>query len=197
MIAYVRGTLTEKTPALAVIEAGGVGYELHIPLSSYDRLPEPGQEVKLLTHHYVREDNQQLFGFATAEEKGLFERMLAVSGIGPRLALGALSGLSVREFKAAVVEGDVKRLSSISGIGKKTAERMVIELKDKISGGEALEALASGPGGAIDVRLRDTVLALVSLGYKQADAQKMLKGLVDTIRPDDTVEDLVRKALTG
>lgn len=196
MICYITGRLAEKTPARAVVEAGGIGYELHIPLSSYDRLPEPGQDVTLQTHHYVREDSHQLFGFSTPAEKDFFERMLSVSGIGPRLALSVLSGLSVREIKAAVVEHDVKRLSSISGIGKKTAERLIMELRDKLDQGEVLEVAAGGEGEP-DARLRDTVLALISLGYKQGDAQKMVKDMIGSMVPDDTVEDLVRKALTG
>ena len=195
MITFIRGILAEKTPASAIVDVQGIGYEIHIPISSYERLPSPGEEVCLLTVHHVREDAEQLFGFATEEERHLFRVMLGITGIGPRLALGALSGLSVREITAAVAENDVKRLSSISGIGKKTAERMVIELRDKLDAGTLMEASAE-PGSPDDQRIRDTILALVSLGYKQEDAAKMLRSITGTIRPEHTVEDLIRLALT-
>ena len=196
MITFLQGMLAEKEPSRAVINVGGVGYEVWIPLSSYDRLPPVDAEVKLLTYHHVREDAQVLYGFAAEAERDLFNRLLDVSGIGPKLALAVLSGMSVREVKAAIVAGDSKRLSGISGIGKKTAERIVVELKDKISAGEALEATAGAddamPG---DQRLRDTVLALVSLGYKQVDALKMARAAAELAGPDAPVEDLIRRSL--
>jgi len=196
MITFIQGILIDKTPARAVINVGGIGYEVFIPLSSFDRLPPPDAEVKLLTYHHVREDAQTLFGFVSEAERVMFDRLLDVSGIGPKLALAVLSGLSVRDIKTAIVGGDSKRLSSISGIGKKTAERIVVELKDKISAGEALEAIAgedeSMPG---DHRLRDTVLALISLGYKQIDALKMARTAAEHAGPDAGVEDLIRRAL--
>jgi holliday junction DNA helicase RuvA len=197
MITFLQGTLAEKTPARAVINVGGVGYETLISLNSYDRLPPPEAPVRLLTYYHVREDAHQLFGFVTEEERDLFDRLLDVNGIGPKLALSVLSGMSVREVKASIVEGNVKRLSSISGVGKKTAERIVVELKDKISAGEALEAVAGDdamPGS--DARLRDTVSALIALGYKQVDAIKMTREAADKAGPDAGVEELVRRALS-
>ena len=197
MITFLQGILVDKIPTCAVINVGGVGYEVFIPMSSFDRLPAVEAEVKLLTYHHVREDAQSLFGFYTEAERNLFDRLLSVSGIGPKLALAVLSGMSVREIKTAIVSGDIKRLSGISGIGKKTAERMIVDLKDKISAGEALEAAAgiddSMPG---DVRLRDTVMALISLGYKQADALKMARTAADLAGPDAAVEDLIRRSLS-
>lgn len=196
MITFLQGVLVEKEPARAVINVGGVGYEVLIPLSSYDRLPMAENSVKLLTYHHVREDAQILYGFATDAERDMFNRLLSVSGVGPKLALTALSGLSVRELKISIVGADIKRLSGISGIGKKTAERIVVELKDKISSGEALEATAgvdeSMPG---EIRLRDTVMALISLGYKQVDALKLARAAAEKLGPDAPVEDLIRGSL--
>ena len=196
MITFLQGTLVEKEPDRAVINVGGVGYEVLIPLSSYDRLPMAESPVKLLTYHHVREDAQILYGFATEAERDMFNRLLSVSGVGPKLALTALSGLSVRELKVSIVGADIKRLSGISGIGKKTAERMVVELKDKFSAGEALEATAgvdeTMPG---EVRLRDTVMALISLGYKQVEALKLARAAAEKLGPDAPVEDLIRRSL--
>jgi Holliday junction DNA helicase RuvA len=194
MIAFLEGTLESKNPAQVVLNVNGVGYELLIPLSTYDKLPKPGETVHILTYFHVREDAQTLYGFSSPAERQLFQLLLSVSKIGPKIALSVLSGLAVRELKRAVVEGDKKRLSSISGVGTKMAERMILELRDKFSEGEALEAVAGEetPG---DIRSRDAVLALVALGYKQQDAQKMLLAVDARDEPDLGVEDLVRKAL--
>ncbi len=198
MIAYLEGKIVEKQPARIVIDVGGVGYEVLIPLSSYDRLGAPGSACRVLTHHYVREDAEILYGFCTEAERRMFQLLLTISGIGPKIALSALSGLSVRELKAAVADQDVKRLHSISGIGRKTAERMIIELRDKISEGEALEALSGADDGhPADVRMRDSILALIQLGYKQIEAQKMIRQVFDAGVGDAQVEEIVRRALTG
>ncbi len=197
MIAFLDGTVVEKQPTRVVLDVQGVGYEIFIPLSSFDRLPATGERCRLLTHDHVREDAHLLFGFLTPAERQMFGLLLNVSGIGPKLALSALSGLSVRELKASLVGGDLKRLASISGIGKKTAERMIVELKDKFSAGEALEALA-GPADAseMDMTLRDAIAALVSLGYKQDDARKLVLS-VRQMLPDASVEVLIKKALNA
>ena len=196
MIAFVEGVLVEKQPARAVLDVNGVGYELAIPLSTFDRLPDENARCRLLTHFHVREDAHELFGFLTEGERQLFRMLLAVSGIGPKTAMSALSGLPARDFRAAIVGGDIKRLSSISGIGKKTAERMVVELRDKLSAGEALEAVTGGaPATPGDVRQRDAILALVSLGYKQADAQKRVAETAEKIGRDAPVEELIRRSL--
>jgi len=188
-------TFLEKDPTRIVLNVGGVGYEVFIPLSSYDKLPSSGDSCRVLTYDHVREDTHALYGFLTPEEREMFLRLMDVSGIGPRLALTALSGLSVRELKAAVVRGDIARLSSVSGIGKKTAERIVLELRDKIGEGEAMEAVTAGASPEESTRMRDAMLALISLGYKQAEAQKMVKDVVKTLGPDASVEETVRKAL--
>ena len=198
MITFLQGTLVEKQPTRVVLDVHGVGYELFIPLSSFDRLPDENAPCRLLTHDHLREDLHNLYGFVTEAERTLFEMLLGISGIGPKTALSALSGLSVRDLKAAVVEGDVKRLSSISGVGKKTAERIVVELRHKLSAGDALEAVAGAPEELPgDLRTRDALLALISLGYKQMDAQQRVREILPRLKPSASVEDVVRAALAG
>jgi len=194
MITFLEGRLEEKQPACAIINVGGVGYEVLIPLCSYDRLPECGETCRLLIHDHLREDAHELFGFSSEQERSVFRLLIAVSGIGPKLALGALSSLSVRELKLAIANGDTARLSSVSGIGKKTASRLVVELRDKISAGELLEA-SSGLDRETDARLRDALMALVSLGHKQVEAQKMVTRILPEITADMSVEEIVRKCL--
>ncbi len=197
MITFLDGILEQKQPARVVMNVGGIGYEVRVPLSSFDRLPAEGAKTRILIYHHITDASQALFGFATEEERRMFTLLLGVSGVGPKIAVSALSGLSVRELKTALVESDVKRISSISGIGKKTAERIIVELRDKFTTGEALEAIAGADAAPGDHRLRDAALALISLGYKQADAQKMVKACALKLEDGTTVEDIVRMALTG
>lgn len=195
MITFLDGILEEKQPARAVLNVGGVGYEVSVPLSCFDRLPPEGEKARVLIYHHITDSSQALFGFSSDEERRMFTLLLGVSGIGPKIAVSALSGLSVRELKTALIEGDVKRISSISGIGKKTAERVIVELRDKFSQGDALEAAAGADAEPGDHRMRDAALALVSLGYKQDDARKMIKKVAGDASA--SVEDLIRMALTG
>lgn len=190
MIARLRGPVLEALPNRLVVEAGGVGYLVMVPLSTYDRLnPVPGSEVRLLTHLHVRETAHTLYGFATPEERDIFLLLIErVSGIGPAIAMAILSGMPVSGFKEAVVAGDIAALSRIKGLGKKTAERIVLELKDKVGIGETWEAQAAG-GAA-----QDAELALLALGYKQADARKA----VEKVRKEAgevAAEELIRLAL--
>src|SRR5436309_1277910 len=173
MIAYLNGKLAEAAPTHVVVDCGGVGYSVFIPLSSYDKLPAKGGDVKLLTYHHVngQDGTQQLFGFATVDERDMFLLLIGISGIGPRLACNILSSASITGLRNAIAAGDVKTLSSLRGIGKKTAERLVVELKDKI-GPETKTA-------PHDPRLADAVLALVSLGFKQADAHKSVMAVAE------------------
>jgi holliday junction DNA helicase RuvA len=198
MIAFVHGTLVEALPTMAVIDVHGVGYELLIPLSSFDKLPPPGGEVKLLTHLAVREDAHTLYGFATTAERDLFRMLInLVSGIGPKIALNILSGVSAHAFRAAVAAADVKALSQISGVGKKTAERIVVELKDKlglISTGSVLAGTrAELPVG--DQKLADATAALQALGFKPNDASDSIRAAAALLGPQAGVEVLVRTAL--
>jgi len=195
MITFLEGTLDEKQPARIVMNLGGLGYEIFIPLCTYDRLPAEGESCRILTYHHITDSSQKLFGFFNDEERNMFTRLLTISGIGPKIAVSALSGLPVRELKSALINGDVKRISSISGIGKKTAERIIVELRDKFSKGELLDSVA-GESGLGDQRVRDAALALAALGYKFDVAQKMLKTSALKLTPEMSVEDLVRLALT-
>ncbi|MEI6321941.1 MAG: Holliday junction branch migration protein RuvA [bacterium] len=201
MITFVEGNLEEVLPTMIVVNAGGIGYQILIPLSSYNKLPVLGSRLRILTHHHVREDLQLLYGFSSAEERDLFRLLMAhVTGVGPKLALAILSGMLVEEFKSAVVRSDIVAISRISGVGKKTAERIVLELKDKLGVAAEWEAAAreNTPTGT-ERHLHDAVLALISLGYKQVDAHKAVKAILPKLStsntPDIAVEDVVREAL--
>jgi len=197
MICFLRGKLIEALSTQATVEVNGLGYEVLIPLSSYDKLPEPGQEVKLLTHLAVREDAHVLYGFMSTAERELFRLLINnVSGIGPKIALNILSGVSVTAFRGAVANADVKALSQISGVGKKTAERIVVELKDRIGAAGAWEAASAQRAlSPDDQKLNDAVLALLALGFKQIDAHDSVRTAQGTLGPQATVEDLVRACL--
>jgi Holliday junction DNA helicase RuvA len=199
MITFLEGIIEEKQPTHLVLNVGGVGNDVVIPLSSYDRLPGIGESCRIQTYDHVREDAHVLFGFMTENERRMFVQLMTVSGIGPKLALTTLSGMSVRELKVAIADRDIKRLSSVSGIGKKTAERMVVELRDKLGAGEVLEAAAGAPPlTESDVKMRDAILALISLGYKRAEAQDLVTRVLQAPgAAPSTVEEMVRKALAG
>jgi Holliday junction DNA helicase RuvA len=182
MITFLRGRLVSSLPDRACIDVGGVGYEVYVPVSTYDRLGETGREVTVLTHFHVREQEQALYGFATDEERDLFRLLInRVTGVGPKMGLAILSGMSVRDFKRHVVHGDIAALSKISGVGKKTAERIILELKDKVGVGEAWKDTA--PGAPVSTPQQavanDVILALINLGYKQVEAQKAVKKALD------------------
>ena len=199
MIAYLDGILAEKAPSSAVMDVHGVGYEVAIPLSTFDRLPAVGERTKLFTRLEVREDAQQLFGFATERERRLFALVTSVSGIGPKLALSALSGLSPAELERAVAAGDAKRIASVKGIGKKTAERLVIELKDKIDPIAAFAA-EDGAGGIVDDKaafVRDAMSALAALGMSEESAREQVQRVLSEDPSVVDTETLVRRALGG
>ncbi len=194
MIAFLEGELAEAWPTQVVISVQGVGYLVQIPLSSFDHLPAVGQRVRLLTHLVVREDAHLLFGFASSAERDLFRLLLQhVSGVGPKLALAVLSGMPVSQFKAAVVRGDVAVLAKVSGVGKKTAERIVLELKDRVGVAAAWEVAVTAREDQ-QVKVNDALLALISLGFKQVEAQKVLHEVYDSTKSLNT-DDLVRLAL--
>ena len=195
MIAYLRGVLAEKEVTRVVVECHGVGYEAAIPLSTFDRLPAEGAEVKLYTHHEVREDAQLLFGFATKPERDMFRLVTTVSGVGPKLALAVLSGLTVGDLQLAVSQGDAKRLAAVKGIGKKTAARIVVELKDKINPIEMLAnatAETSREQGAV---LRDAMLALAALGFSEDIARAKVQQVLDGEPGLADVETILKRAL--
>jgi Holliday junction DNA helicase RuvA len=196
MITFLDGKLVTALPTQATVDVGGVGYDVLIPLSSYDKLPAPGQSIRILTHLAVREDAHVLYGFMTSAERDLFRLLVNnVSGIGPKLALAVLSGMSVTSFKAAVVNSDVAAISKISGLGKKTAERIVLELKDKVGVAAAWEAASAAHAPTPEEgQANEAVLALISLGYKQIDAHKAVRDLQEK-GEGKSAEELVKLAL--
>jgi len=197
MITFLHGRLVEALPTHVTVDVNGVGYEALIPLSSYGKLPQPGQAVTLLTQLVVREDAHTLYGFMTPEERDLFRLLVHnVSGIGPKIALNILSGISVPAFRGAVANSDVKALSQISGVGKKTAERIIVELKDKIGMAGAWEAASAKRGlSADEQKLNDAVLALVALGFKQVEAHDAVRQAQAALGPQASVENIVRACL--
>jgi holliday junction DNA helicase RuvA len=197
MITHLHGKLIEALPTQVTVDVNGVGYEALIPLSSFDKLPVPGQTVKLLTHLVVREDAHVLYGFMTAAERQLFRLLInTVSGIGPKIALNILSGISATAFRGAVAGSDVKMLSQISGVGKKTAERIIIELKDKVGPGGVLEAKSAQHAlSASEQKTNDAVLALLALGFKPAEAHETIRATQAMLGPEATLEELVRASL--
>jgi holliday junction DNA helicase RuvA len=197
MITFLRGRLVEALPTQAIVEVNGVGYEVLIPLSSFDKLPAPGGEVQILTHLTIREDAHLLYGFMTSAERDLFRLLInTVSGIGPKIALNVLSGMNPVALRGAVARGDVKALSQISGVGKKTAERIVVELKDKIGAAGAWEATSAERSlSADDQKINDAVLALMALGFKQPEAHEAIRAAQAVLGPQASVEDLVRASL--
>ncbi|MFL6541226.1 MAG: Holliday junction branch migration protein RuvA [Chthoniobacterales bacterium] len=197
MITFLTGKLAAALPTQAIVDVNGVGYEVLIPLSSYDRLPAAGQPVQILTHLVVREDAHLLFGFMSSAERDLFRLLVNnVSGIGPKLALAVLSGMSVGNFKSAVVNNDVASLSKISGLGKKTAERIVLELKDKLGVSAVWEAASAAHAPTPEEsQANEAVLALIALGYKQVDAHKTVRDLQERQPEIKSAEELVKQSL--
>jgi Holliday junction DNA helicase RuvA len=200
MITSISGILHSATPLTAVIETGGFGYEVHIPVTTAERLPSPGQHTKLHTLAVYREDSQTLYGFTTEEERDFFRLLVEkVTGVGPKMALSVLSKLSLQTLKGAIAAGDVALLAKCPGIGKKTAERLVIELRDKLNPVElgvrpAAYAEANSPAPA-ENKIRDAVMALVALGYKAADADKAVRQSWAALGPTASTEALIKKAL--
>jgi Holliday junction DNA helicase RuvA len=189
MIARLSGTVLEKHPMRVVVDVGGVGYDVHVPLSSFSAIGEPGTTLALRVHTHVREDALMLFGFTSQTELMVFERLIAVSGIGPRLALAVLSGLPPHELVSAITRSDVGQLTRIPGIGKKTAERIVLELKDKLA------ATAPGAAAAAAAGPREDLLsALVNLGYHRPTAEKAVDDVLKSA-PDQEFEAALRATL--
>ena len=191
MIGSLAGLLVQKSPPALRVEVGGVGYELEAPMSTFYQLPPVGQSVRLLTHLVVREDAQLLYGFGTADERTLFRSLLKVSGIGPRIALAILSGSTVEAFAACVQAGDDAALTRIPGVGRKIAERLIVEMRDRLAAQVAAghAAVAASPVGVA----AEAFSALVALGYRPAEATRLLKNA----DPSGTTEDLIRGALQG
>jgi Holliday junction DNA helicase RuvA len=191
MIGSLRGRIAAKTPPQLRVDVGGVGYELEAPMSTFFHLPAIGQEVSLLTHLVVREDAQMLYGFATEDERRLFRNLLKVSGVGPKIALALLSGISVEAFAQCILNQDVAALIRVPGIGRKTAERLFVEMRDRVAN---LQGEASGGRSDGATPEAEALGALIGLGYKPAEAARLLKVVEPGVH---TTEDLIRRALQG
>ena len=195
MIAFLRGRILDKQPNRVVVDVQGVGYELHVPLTTYYDIGDDGSEVALRVHTHVREEALQLYGFLTLLEQQLFERLIAISGIGPKLAIAVLSGIETRELVVAVQRGDIVRLTGIPGVGKKTAERIILELKDRLA------QMGMPPGGGdevvsspADTLRRDVLSALQNLGYHRPLAEKAIDASLSSGQPRD-FEQALKAAL--
>lgn len=197
MYSYLAGILAEKFPTLVTVDVNGIGFQLMVPLSTSQKLPQVGQKIKLLTHHVVREDAELLFGFATEEERSLFRLLLSVSGIGPKSAITVLSGLGMSELKRAIVNGSVPDLTAISGIGKKTAERIIIELREKVVvEGRGKDDKIEAATTKDEILIQDALKALVSLGYTKQSAKSAIEKVLQSKSAHKwTVESLIRESL--
>ncbi|MEM9997618.1 MAG: Holliday junction branch migration protein RuvA [Bacteroidota bacterium] len=195
MITYVSGTLVAKKPTEAVIDVQGLGYAVLIPASSFDKLPAVGSPAKLLTIHHVREDAALLFGFATDAERTLFREMTSVSGVGPKLALAALSAMAPAELRAAVIADDAALLTRIPGVGKKTAQRLCVELRDRLAKLDGLGQVSLGGDGEGAALREDARAALIALGLSRADAEKRIRKALRADAALPSAEALIRAAL--
>jgi len=189
VIGLIHGRIAAKMPPQLLVDVGGVGYEIEAPMSTFFLLPAVGEEVRLLTHLVVREDAQLLYGFSTEEERRLFRNLLKVSGIGPKIALALLSGISVEGFAHCIQNQDVSALTKVPGIGRKTAERLLIEMRDRLNGAQSLPGATTVPVGTSAEA--EAFGALVALGYKPAEATRLLK----TVEGTATTEEMIRRAL--
>jgi len=197
MIAYVSGTLVDKDPETALVDVDGIGYRVHVPTSTYQRLPDTGEEVTLHTYHYLREDDEALYGFATKAERTVFETMTGVSRVGPKLALSALSSMSPTELRDHVMEEDKSRLTEISGVGKKTADRLIVELRDPLADLDVFDDTAPLSGGS-DARAQaraDALDALTELGMSKADAERAIRRVLREDAAIQSADELTQRAL--
>ncbi len=195
MISYLQGKLVHKSPTELVIDVNGVGYQVSIPLSTFEKLENAGGVVKILTYMHVREDLMQLYGFATESERELFKLLMSVSGIGPKMAQGILSGLNTEELKRSILDGNIAALTSISGVGRKTAERLIIELRDKLGKTDTLDSSVISTSKQLKARA-EAAVALMSLGFTKQSAEKALIAVMsETTDKDLPVEEIVRHAL--
>ena len=196
MIGHLRGQLLQKKPNAVLVDVQGVGYEVHIPLTSFYELPDEGQEVILKVYTHVREDMLALYGFKTQREKDFFLKLISISGIGPKLAVSILSGAQVEELAHAIAQGDLHRLTAIPGVGRKTAERVVLELKGQVSSFLVPEqGQMAREQETLDAMQEDIVSALVNLGYARAAAEKSLLATIRAGECQRTFEDLLRNTL--
>jgi Holliday junction DNA helicase RuvA len=192
MIGSLRGRIASKTPPQLTVEVGGLGYELEAPMSTFFHLPAVGEEVRLLTHLVVREDAHVLYGFASEEERRLFRSLIKVSGVGPKIALALLSGISVAAFAECVQREDIAALTRVPGVGRKTAERLIVEMRDRLAAAGTAGATSPAAGGV--TAESEAYDALVALGYRPAEATRLLKAAGPGTH---STEELIRRALQG
>lgn len=199
MISYLKGILVDKQPTVATIEVGGFGLKINIPLSTYEKLPDKGSSLLLHTHFHVREDEMSLYGFINMDELEMFRYLIGVSGIGPKVALGILSGTGIVQLKNSVREGDVERLTTIKGIGKKTAQRLIVELRDKLGAivdGDDEWLKGTGDDSDLEENVLAAVTALETLGYARKQAfeavKKSIKNLGKKAEPEELIRDSLR-----
>jgi Holliday junction DNA helicase RuvA len=195
LIAYLEGKLIEKNPTHLILEVSGVGYSINIPVSTFSNLGETGQMVKVLTCQQVREDTLKLYGFSTRPEKDLFELLISVNGVGPKVALGILSCIPVDEFQRSVLQEDLDILTTISGVGKKTAQRLIVELKEKLSKVDLGEMKKREEEVTFAPAQEEALMALVSLGYTKPDAKRVLEKVTTDTEEVLPVEELIKRAL--
>lgn len=195
MIAYLKGKIHSKTPEQLIVDVHDVGYQLEISTQTFEELPAEGEDVQLLVYHHITDNDQRLFGFSNQNEKDLFELLITVKGVGPKLGLTILSGLPAEEITGAIVQKDKAALSQITGIGKKTAERMILELKDKIS--EMVDVTYAKSSSGISHNLKEEAIsALQSLGFKKRDSEEAVALAAKDGEADGNVQDLVKRALS-
>lgn len=195
MITYLNGILTKKSPTEVIVETAGIGYSVNISLSTYEQLPELNAAVRILTHHHIREDAQLLYGFFTEHEREMFRMLLGVSGIGPKMAQTILSGIRPDELARTITAGALASLTAIPGVGKKTAERMVLELKDKVVKMDGAEKIIDMPNTGASVR-SEALTALISLGFSREKAEQSLRGVLNDVNGKTvSVEELIKRAL--
>ena len=194
MFAYISGNLVKKSPTVVIIDVNGIGYEIFIPLSTYESLPPQNHQVKLLIFHYVREDVEALYGFSTSDEKKLFQMLIGISGIGPKVAISIMSGTNPEQFRNRIISGDVKALTLIPGIGLKTAKRIIVELREKFIGQDeqipGMEGQLVLPSSA-----EEALKALISLGYKRSESMTALRKVLKNIDKGASVEIFIKEAL--
>ncbi len=196
MISFLRGTLISKLPTDVVIDVHGVGYAVHIPVSTFEAVGTPGTEVTLHTYLHVREDALQLYGFATEAEREMFRMLIGVTGIGPKMAQGILSGMSVKDLRQHLAQGNFAALTAIPGVGRKLAERLIVELREKISSVEPGPSIVAGASEQQQHVRSEALLALTSLGYTRSAAEKALRAaIVEAGSADVTVETLIKSSL--
>ncbi|HTY10980.1 MAG TPA: Holliday junction branch migration protein RuvA [Bacteroidota bacterium] len=195
MFSHLKGILSHKSPTEIVVDVNGVGYAVSIPLSTFEKLGEAGAAVTILTHTHVREDALQLFGFATELEREMFRLLISVSGIGPKIAQGILSGIQPGELQILIGQGNVSALTAIPGVGRKTAERLIVELRDKIAKGDAIPHTAGSPDAGHEIRA-EALMALISLGYNRGSAEKAIRAALQGLNgKTPTIQELLKHAL--